>query len=110
MSLTAAHAPDARADAPVDAQKRLSEILALAAGPSVADHVRELARKHGVTFRRTALDDYADEISRLSDAEVEPDDTADLMQALTDAGVITREHRFVLHAAYLRQRRADGAQ
>lgn len=76
------------------------------AGPSVAEQIRELARAHGVVYDRSSLDDYAETISRLSDAEVAPDETECLLRALTDAGVLTPEQRFRLHAAYLRQSRA----
>ncbi|MBX9933527.1 MAG: hypothetical protein K2Y56_18725 [Methylobacterium sp.] len=93
MTMTTADALDARA--------RETE-----AGPSVAEQIRELARAHGVVYERSPLDDYAETISRLSDAEVTPDETECLLRALTDAGVITPEQRFCLHAAYLRQSRA----
>jgi hypothetical protein len=41
--------------------------------PAVADFVRDLPRPPGVAYQPTTLDALAVAISRLSDAEVEPD-------------------------------------
>lgn len=103
MPVTTAPVAEPLGPEAIDADARFAEIEALAAGPSVADHVRALARTHGITFERTELDDYAETISRLSDAEVDPDEIELLLRALNRAGVITPERRFALHAAYLRQ-------
>ena len=111
MPLTSAPAPARSGPAETEDQRqrreaRHQEIMALAAGPSVEEYVRELAREHGVSFQRTALDDWADTISRLSDAEVEHDEIMDLTAALTDAGILTPERSTALYAAHLIQRRA----
>ncbi len=72
---------------------------------SVADQIRELARENGVVYERTALDDYADTVSRLSDAEVTHDDVEDLLLALYRAGVIDADQNARLHYAYVTERR-----
>ena len=80
------------------------ETSARAVAPSVAEQIRELARAHGVMFERTALDDYADTVSRLSDAEVTHDETENLLLALYRAGVIDAEQNATLHHAYIVER------
>jgi len=75
--------------------------------PGIAAFIRDLAAEHGVIYRSTTLDALADAISRLADVEAAPDKTADLLLALTRAGIIDEPTRFALHAAYLREK--DGA-
>ena len=41
--------------------------------------------------------------SRLSDAEVQPDETADLLLAIYRAGVISNDENIALYNAHLRQ-------
>ncbi|MCL2714855.1 MAG: hypothetical protein FWD68_09810 [Alphaproteobacteria bacterium] len=65
--------------------------------------IRELARTHGVTAERLPIDDWADDISRLSDAEVESDEVEDLLVNLERAGVIDGATGLDLYAEYLRQ-------
>lgn len=74
---------------------------------SVADTIRALAARHGVTYEPTEMDAFAADASRLSDAEVVPDAVEDLLQALTRADIITHGQRFALHAAYLRELPAE---
>ena len=73
---------------------------------SAAERIRELARRHGVAYERTALDDYADDVARLSDSEVELDEVGQLIVALGRAGVVSGPEGVALHAAYLRERNA----
>ena len=70
---------------------------------SAAQTIRALAQRHGVVYQPTPFDTFAGDVSRLSDAEVVPDEVEDLLQALTRAGAITHAERFALHAAYLRE-------
>lgn len=72
---------------------------------SVADQIRVLAQEHGVVYKRTELDDYADTVSRLSDSEVAPDEIEDLLVALYRAGVIDADQNARLHYAYITERR-----
>jgi hypothetical protein len=76
--------------------------------PGIAAFVRRLAAENGVAYRPTALDALAAALSRLADAKAAPDETADLLLALTRAGVIDEQKRFALHAAYLRERHGAG--
>lgn len=54
----------------------------------LAEFVANLARKHGVRYARTGVDDLADVITRLADDVVVPDDTENLIVALKRANVI----------------------
>lgn len=69
----------------------------------VEGFVRRLAERHGIAYAAAPTDAVAAAISRLSDAEHQPDGTEDLLLALARAGVISPEERLELHAAYLRQ-------
>ena len=51
--------------------------------------IRELAKRHGVTFTPTAHDTWLKQIASLSAAGVEPDPVASLVIALKRAGVVT---------------------
>ncbi|OYV24660.1 MAG: hypothetical protein B7W99_01190 [Rhodospirillales bacterium 20-58-10] len=73
-------------------------------GTNIAAFARDLAARHGVTFADNALDRFATAVSRLSDAEVQPVATEDLLVALARAGVISTHDGLVLHDAYLRQK------
>lgn len=66
----------------------------------LAEYVTELARKHGVHYVRTADDALAEVFSRLSDAEVETDDTQDLIVALRRSKVIDDEGLILLLRRY----------
>jgi len=68
--------------------------------------IRDLAREHGVTAERLPIDDWADDIARLSDAEVESDEVEDLLLTLERAGIIDGATGLHLYAEYLRQLRA----
>jgi hypothetical protein len=68
----------------------------------VAAEVAELARRHDVAYRPTETDALAWHISRLSDAEVEPDDTQNLLVALVRAKVITSQESMRLLGEHLR--------
>ncbi len=70
---------------------------------SVAQHVEDLARQHRVSFEPGALDAFASSVTRLSDAEPAPDRIENLLDALRQAGVLSANQRFALHAAYLRE-------
>ncbi|GAK46643.1 conserved protein [Tepidicaulis marinus] len=63
--------------------------------------IRGLAAKHGVTPERTELDDMADDFARLSDAEVEPDELADLVVTLKRKGILTADEAVKLYAQHV---------
>jgi hypothetical protein len=67
-----------------------------------AAEIYALARRHGVTFRRTESDDLADDFARVSDAEANLDEPALLLIALERAGHLNRQEAMRLHGDYLR--------
>ena len=54
----------------------------------IAPFVSELARRHGVVYRRTGLSDLARAITRLAGDEGNPDATEQLLIALRQAEII----------------------
>jgi hypothetical protein len=64
-----------------------------------------LAAQHDITYNKTQLDDLADTYSRLSDAEVELDETELLLLELDRAGILTGKDNGLLHLQYLRERK-----
>jgi hypothetical protein len=75
----------------------------LHSGGNIATFVNELAARYGVTFIANDLDIFAAAVSRLSDAEVQPDATEDLLIVLQRAGIISSSEGMVLHHAHIRQ-------
>ena len=74
----------------------------------VATAIDTLAHRHGITAAADPVDTFVNAVTRLcSDSEVTFDHTERLLLGLARAGVVTDEQRFVLHAAYLRQKAAD---
>ena len=69
-----------------------------------AEAISTLARVHGIVGEREAIDDFADAVSRLSDAEVSSDHVERLLVALQRAGIVDAKEAFALHVAYLRQK------
>lgn len=74
--------------------------------PSAEETIRALAREHGITATRKPIDDWADDVSRLSDAEVESGEVEDLLVNLRRAGVVDGATSRKLLVDYLRQSRA----
>jgi hypothetical protein len=72
-------------------------------GANVAALVRDLTRAQGVSFTASPLGAFAGAVSRLSDAEVRPDEIEDLLVAFARAGIITSADSMALQAAHLRQ-------
>jgi hypothetical protein len=70
---------------------------------SAKDEILALARKHGVTYTATELDDLADNFARLSGNDVRLDDTELLLLALERAGHLSPTEANRLHATYMRQ-------
>lgn len=63
--------------------------------------IRKLAKKHGVTAKRTALDDFAEDVSRLSDAGAASDEVEQLLVNLRRAEAIPGKEITLLHVSYL---------
>jgi hypothetical protein len=82
---------------------------AIGGGADIAAYAGQLADLHGVELKDNDLDRFATAASRLSDAQVEPDKTADLLVALYRAGVISNRENMALYDAHLRQTSADAA-
>lgn len=73
---------------------------------SAKDEIAALAREHGVTYQKTALDDLGNAITRLAGDEVPLDETVTLLIALQRAGVVSDSEADRLHISYMRQRRS----
>ncbi len=71
----------------------------------VASHVVALAKQHGVSYKRTSNDEFADVITRLADDEVDTDATEDLIVALKRANVIDGPTMVSLLGSHLDERR-----
>ena len=71
---------------------------------TATEEIHALARARGVTYTRSALDDFGDTITRLSGDDVELDETEWLLVALRRAKVIAGVDATLLHARYLRER------
>lgn len=76
---------------------------ALGGTVGVADFVRSLAHARGVDGTPTALDRFAADVSRLSDAEVPSDGTEDLIAALVRAKILTPAQGLQLQHQHLKQ-------
>ncbi len=70
--------------------------------PSVRQYIHDLAARHGVIYQQTALDQLSDAYARLSDSDVELDETENLITALRRAKVISDDEGSDLHDAYIR--------
>jgi hypothetical protein len=75
----------------------------LAGYGDVAAFVSELAARQGVAFIANELDRFAAAVSRLADAEVQPDETADMLVALYRAGVLSSAESMALYSTHLKQ-------
>jgi hypothetical protein len=64
-----------------------------------------LVEQHGITYHQTELDELADTYSRLSDNEVELDETELLLLELDRSGILTGKDNDFLHLQYLRERK-----
>jgi hypothetical protein len=70
---------------------------------TTAIRVRNLARKHGVSYVRTQSDALANDITRLAGDHVELDEIERLLIALQRAGHLSRAEVVRLQASYLRE-------
>jgi hypothetical protein len=68
--------------------------------------IQQLAKQHSITHYHSQLDEWGNTISRLSDSEVELDETQWLLIELGRAGIITGKENTLLHAQYLKERSA----
>ncbi len=64
-----------------------------------------LTAQHDITYQKTQLDDLADTYSRLSDNEVELDETELLLLELDRAGILTGKDNGLLHLQYLSEQK-----
>ena len=68
-----------------------------------------LAAQHGIVAERLPVDDWADQVARLSDAEVPADPVADLVVTLQRKGILTGKEAMDLLGDYLREGEAVDA-
>lgn len=71
---------------------------------TAAQTIQQLAHQHGIVHHHSQLDEWGDTISRLSDNEVELDETQWLLVELGRAGILTGKDNGLLHLQYLRER------
>jgi hypothetical protein len=71
--------------------------------PETASAIISLAAQHGVTYRPTVADIWAQEVTRLADDEVTLDDIELLLIALQRAGHLSRPEALRLQVNYLRE-------
>jgi hypothetical protein len=71
--------------------------------PQTARAIISLAEQHGVTYRPTATDAWAQDVTRLADDEVALDDIELLLIALQRAGHLSRPEALRLQVNYLRE-------
>lgn len=71
---------------------------------SAKDEILAIAQKHNITYKRTALDDWADTVNWLSDDDVHFDEIELLLIAIGRAKVIEGIERTLLHHRYLKER------
>lgn len=67
--------------------------------------VHLLAQQHGIVYHPTQLDELADTYSRLSDNEVELDETELLLLELDRTGILTGKDNGLLHLQYLQEQK-----
>ena len=72
-------------------------------GGNVASFARSMAVKHGLVYVENDLDRFALDAARLADAQVQPDQTADILVTLYRAGVISNRENMALYDLHLRQ-------
>ncbi|WP_197523766.1 hypothetical protein [Agrobacterium vitis] len=65
-----------------------------------------LATQHGIVAERLPIDDWADHVARLSDAEVPSDPVDDLVVTLRRKGIITDREATELLSDYFSERNA----
>ena len=66
--------------------------------------IQQLANQHTITHHHSQLDEWGNTISRLSDSEVELDETQWLLIELNRAGILTGKNNSQLHFQYLQER------
>jgi hypothetical protein len=66
--------------------------------------IHQLASQHGISHHHSPLDELGEAFSRLSDNEVELDETEWLLVELDRTNILTGLENTQLHAQYLRQR------
>lgn len=71
---------------------------------NTAERVRQLAREHGVTAKRTGADAMADVTARLAGDEPSRDEIHDLLINLARAGVLSDDESMDLFVSYQKER------
>ncbi|AME25817.1 hypothetical protein [Caballeronia sordidicola] len=71
----------------------------------VSQFVASLARKHHISYQRTAGDEWAETVTRLSDDNVQSDETSNLLVSLKRAHKLTDREMTALLINHLREKR-----
>lgn len=70
----------------------------------IKQQIHMLAQQHQITYKPTELDELAQTYSRLSDVNVQFDETELLLVELDRAGILTDRDNGLLHIQYLNER------
>jgi len=70
-----------------------------------AQYIQDLAKKHGVKYIRTGNDALAEVITRLSDDDIDFDNTENTIVALKRAGIIDGKEMVKLLGGYLNEKK-----
>jgi hypothetical protein len=71
----------------------------------VAQFVRDLARRHHVSYSHTSMDQWAETVTRLAGDDVRSGPIQDLLVALKRAGRLSADDMAALLVNYLRERK-----
>ncbi len=66
--------------------------------------VRDLARRYRISAGRTAIDDWADDVTRLSGDDVALDEVEEMIVGLRRSGAVDGAELTRLHSRYLDER------
>lgn len=72
---------------------------------TIKQQIHLIAAQHHITYQPTESDTLADTYSRLSDEDVELDETELLLLELDRSGVLTGKENDLIHLQYLRERK-----
>jgi hypothetical protein len=70
--------------------------------------IKLLAQEYCIVYHQTYFDELADTYARLSDCNVELDETQLLLLELDRAGILTGKENDSIHLQYLRERKSGG--
>ena len=82
----------------------MAQAAEITAQGTAEEIVRDLAQRHHSTDARTALDDWADDVTRLAGDDVSLDEVEELIVGLRRSGAVDGVELTRLHSRYLDER------